>query len=78
MILPQRENPLELILSSFSNVAFRMNKPIVVIEAGEGLRFYDYYLMERMQGILNVMKHFIMISNIEPNYIGRKSTIPFA
>ena len=67
--------PSKLIKGSFRNAAFRMNKPTVVFEAGESMRFDDYSIMEGMQGILNVLKHFGMVSNSTPNYVERNKTI---
>jgi len=65
-----------LIKGSFRNAAFKMGKPTIVFEAGESMRFDDYSILEGMQGILNVMKHFRMISKIEPKYVERFKTIP--
>ncbi len=65
----------KLIKGSFRNAAFRMNTPTVVFEAGESMRFDDYSIAEGMQGILNVLKHFGMISNLEPKYVDRNKTI---
>ena len=67
--------PSKLIKGSFRNAAFRMNKPTVVFEAGESMRFDDYAIMEGMQGISNVLEHFGMIANIEPKYVERNRTI---
>jgi len=67
--------PSRLIKGSFRNAAFRMRKPTIVFEAGESMRFDDYSILEGMQGILNVMKHFRMISKIEPSYIERFKSI---
>lgn len=65
----------KLIRGSFRNASFRMNKPTVVFEAGESMRFDDYCIMEGMQGILNVLKYFEMITEIEPKYVERDRTI---
>jgi len=65
-----------LIKGSFRNAAYRMNKPTIVFEAGESMRFDDYAIMEGMQGVLNVLKHFKMIGKIEPYYQERIKTIP--
>ena len=65
----------KLIRGSFRNAAFKMDKPTVVFEAGESMRFDDYCIMEGMQGILNVLKYFGMISKIEPKYVERNKTI---
>ncbi|MEM7380272.1 MAG: succinylglutamate desuccinylase/aspartoacylase family protein [Bacteroidota bacterium] len=67
--------PSRLIKGSFRNAAYRMGKPTVVYEAGESMRFDDYGILEGMQGILNVLKHFDMISKIEPLYSERKETV---
>ncbi|WP_411029474.1 succinylglutamate desuccinylase/aspartoacylase family protein [Spongiimicrobium sp. 3-5] len=64
-----------LIRGSFRNAAFKMQKPTVVFEAGESMRFDDFAIREGMQGILNVLKHFKMISKIEPVYAERSKTI---
>jgi len=65
----------KLIKGSFRNAAYKMNKPTVVFEAGESMRFDDYSIMEGMQGISNVLKYFRMISNVEPAYVERNKTI---
>ncbi|WP_273568803.1 succinylglutamate desuccinylase/aspartoacylase family protein [Maribacter halichondriae] len=65
-----------LIKGSFRNVTYRAGIPSIVFEGGESMRFDDYSILEGMQGILNVMKHFKMISEIEPQYIERFKTIP--
>ncbi len=67
--------PSKLIKGSFRNAAFRMNKPTVVFEAGESMRFDDYSIVEGMQGISNVLKHFGMIADIVPKYVERNKTI---
>ncbi len=67
-----------LIKGSFRNAAFHMGKPTIVFEGGESMRFDDYSILEGMQGILNVLKHFKMISKIEPIYIERKKTVVLA
>ena len=67
--------PSKLIKGSFRNAAYRLKKPTVVFEAGESMRFDDYSINEGMQGILNVFKHFGMITNIEPKYVEPNKTI---
>lgn len=67
--------PSKLIKGSFRNAAYRMSKPTVVFEAGESMRFDDYSILEGMQGILNVLKYFGMVSKIEPKYVERNKTI---
>ncbi len=64
-----------LIRGSFRNAAHKMNKPTIVFEAGESMRFDDYAIMEGMQGILNVLGHFEMGPKIEPKYVERNKTI---
>lgn len=63
--------PSRLINGSFRKVALAMGKPSIVFEAGESMRFDDYAILEGMQGILNVLKHFGMITKIEPAYVVR-------
>lgn len=65
----------KLIKGSFRNAAHQMKIPTVVFEAGESMRFDDYSIIEGMQGVLNVMKHFGMIETIEPKYIERNNTV---
>lgn len=67
--------PSKLIKGSFRNAAYRMKKPTVVFEAGESMRFDDDSIIEGIQGILNVLKHFGMISTIEPKCVERNKTI---
>lgn len=64
-----------LIRGSFRNAAFRMKKPTIVFEAGESMRFDDFGINEGMQGILNVLKHFKMITKIEPRYTERLASV---
>ncbi len=65
----------KLIKGSFRNAAYRMNKPSVVFEAGESMRFDDYSIIKGIQGVLNILKHFGMISEMEPKYVERNKTI---
>lgn len=65
----------KLIKGSFRNAAFKMDKPTVVFEAGESMRFDDYAIKEGMQGILNVLKHFKMIPDIDTPYAERRKTV---
>lgn len=65
----------KLIRGSFRNAAYRMNKPTVVFEAGESMRFDDYAITEGMQGILNVLKHLGMTSDKKLAYVERSETI---
>ncbi len=68
--------PSKLIKGSFRNAAFRTNKPTIVFEAGESMRFDDNSILEGIQGIMKVMKHFEMISNIAVEYANKNETIP--
>lgn len=67
--------PSKLIKGSFRNAAYRLKKPTIVFEAGESMRFDDDSILEGMQGISNVLKHFEMMSKTEPNYVERNKTI---
>jgi len=67
--------PSKLIKGSFRNAAYHMKKPTVVFEAGESMRFDDYSILEGMQGILNVLKHFGMTAITAPKYVERNKTI---
>lgn len=53
--------PSSLIKGSFRKTAFNLNKPIIVYEAGESMRFDDFSISEGIQGVLNILKHFGMI-----------------
>ena len=64
-----------LIKGSFRNAAFRLGKPTVIFEAGESMRFDDYAILEGIKGILNTLKHFRIITKIEPKYAARNKTI---
>ena len=66
--------PSRLISGSFRKAAFRMGKPSIVFEAGESMRFDDYAILEGMQGVLNVLKFFGMITKIEPVYAERHNS----
>lgn len=55
--------PSKLIKGTFRNAAYLKNKPTVVYEAGESMRFDDYAILQGMNGILNVLRHFEMISS---------------
>ena len=63
--------PSKLIGGSFRKAAYKMGKPSIVFEAGESMRFDDYAILEGMQGVLNVLKFFGMITKIEPAYVER-------
>lgn len=65
----------KLIKGSFRNAAYKMNKPTIVFEAGESMRFDDYSIKEGIQGISNVLKHFGMTSTEKQDRTERKNTI---
>lgn len=67
--------PSKLIKGSFRNAAYKMNKPTIVFEAGESMRFDDYSIVEGMRGISNILKHFRMISKEEHKYVEPNKTI---
>ena len=65
----------KLIRGSFRNAAFKMKKPSIVFEAGESMRFDEYSIIEGMQGILNILNYFGMISKVEPSYVKRNKSV---
>ena len=65
----------KLIKGSFRNAAYKMNKPTIVFEAGESMRFDDYSIQEGIQGISNILKHFNMISEVDTRHEERNKTI---
>ncbi|MGB5435739.1 MAG: succinylglutamate desuccinylase/aspartoacylase family protein [Maribacter sp.] len=67
--------PSRMIKGSFRKAAFQLGKPSLVFEAGESMRFDEYSILEGMQGILNVLKHFKMIPKIEPMYVERTESV---
>lgn len=67
--------PSKLIAGSFRNAAYKMGKPTVVFEAGESMRFDDDAIVEGIQGVLNVMMHFKMISSVDTKYIESSKSI---
>lgn len=50
-----------LIPGSFRKTAYKMNKPIVVYEGGESMRFDELSITDAIRGIKNVMVHFKML-----------------
>lgn len=65
----------KLIRGSFRNAAHKMGKPTIVYEAGESMRFDEYSILEGMQGVLNVLQHFGMVSKTTTPYLERNVTI---
>jgi len=57
----------KLIKGSFRNEAYIMEKPTVVFEAGESMRFDDHSINEGVKGILNVLKYFKMVAKNDTN-----------
>lgn len=53
--------PSSLIKGSFRKTAFNLNKPIIVYEAGESMRFDDYSINLGVRGVLNILEHFGLI-----------------
>jgi len=52
-----------LIAGSFRKAAFRRQKPIVVYEAGESMRFDESSIQTAVTGIKNVLGHWGMLAN---------------
>jgi len=65
----------KLIRGSFRNAAFKMEKPSIVFEAGESMRFDDYAIKEGIKGVLNILEHFGMIQNTDAKYLADNKTI---
>lgn len=64
-----------LIKGSFRNITYRANVPTIVYEAGESMRFDEYSITQGVQGILNVLKHYGMISKIDSKVVANNNTI---
>ena len=54
-----------LIPGSFRKTAYKMNKPIVVFEGGESMRFDEFSITDAIRGIKNVLAHFKMLPKKE-------------
>lgn len=52
----------KLIKGSFRNAAFRLNKPAIVFEAGESMRFDEYSIQEGISGVNSVLVALEMIN----------------
>ncbi|MFT5738041.1 MAG: putative deacylase [Maribacter sp.] len=50
----------KLIKGSFRNAAFRLNKPAIVFEAGESMRFDNFSIQQGISGILRVFESLEM------------------
>jgi predicted deacylase len=55
--------PSRLINGSFRKAAFKMDKPIIVYEAGESMRFDEFAMETAIAGIKNVLNAFEMLTN---------------
>ena len=55
----------KLISGSFRKAAFKMNKPIIVYEAGESMRFDEFAMEIAINGIKNVLHSFNMLPKLE-------------
>ncbi|MEM7484008.1 MAG: succinylglutamate desuccinylase/aspartoacylase family protein [Bacteroidota bacterium] len=58
--------PSRLIAGSFRKTAFKMNKPILVYEGGESMRFDEKSIEVSVQGIKNILIGMKMISGKTP------------
>ncbi|MBS9461176.1 succinylglutamate desuccinylase/aspartoacylase family protein [Flagellimonas sp. 389] len=58
--------PSRLIAGSFRKTAFKMNKPILVYEGGESMRFDEKSIEVSVQGIKNILIGMEMISGKTP------------
>jgi len=65
----------KLIKGSFRNAAYLMNKPTVVFEAGESMRFDDFSITAGINGILRILQHFGMVKSTIKNREELKKTI---
>ena len=52
----------KLIAKSFRKECYKHNIPILIFEGGESLRLDEYAIRKGIEGTLNVLKHFKMIS----------------
>ena len=50
----------KLIAGSFRNAAFKMQKPIVVYEAGESMRFNEFAMETAIKGVKNILANYGM------------------
>jgi predicted deacylase len=55
--------PSRLINGSFRKAAFKMDKPIIVYEAGESMRFDEFAMETAITGIKNVLNAYEMLAN---------------
>lgn len=52
----------KLIKGSFRNAAYKMQKPTIVYEAGESMRFDDFSIEQGIKGIVNILEYFKMLA----------------
>lgn len=55
--------PARLISGSFRKAAFKMEKPIIVYEAGESMRFDNNAIEKGITGVIKILSYFNMISH---------------
>lgn len=64
-----------LIKGSFRSASYRLNKPVIVYEAGESMRFDDYAIAEGIGGILRVFQYLKMSQPAERAQSNRKESV---
>lgn len=64
-----------LIKGSFRNASYRLNKPVIVFEAGESMRFDDYSIAEGIGGILRVFNYLEMTKAAGNAQANRKESV---
>ena len=67
--------PSRLITGSFRKAAYRMQKPIVVYEAGESMRFDEQSIEKAISGIKNVLFSYGMLS--KPVKLPKRKSVHF-
>lgn len=65
--------PSRLISGSFRKAAFKIQKPIIVYEAGESMRFDEFAINTAITGIKNVLYGYGML--LKPKTLKKQSTI---
>lgn len=65
--------PSRLISGSFRKSAFKMDKPIIVYEAGESMRFDEFAINTAITGIKNVLYSYGML--FKPKNLKKKTTV---
>lgn len=64
-----------LIKGSFRSASYCLNKPVIVYEAGESMRFDDYAIAEGIGGILRVFQYLKMSQSAERAQSNRKESV---